>query len=55
VSKPGTDAAAKLKGALSLLPPFVSLSYEAELDTEKFLQEHFPTFIKWSEALAKKS
>ncbi|MBD1838858.1 hypothetical protein [Coleofasciculus sp. FACHB-501] len=55
VSKPGTPAAAKLKGALSLLPPFVSLSYEAELDTENFLRTHFPTFTKWSKALAKKS
>jgi DNA repair exonuclease SbcCD ATPase subunit len=55
VSKPGTPAAAKLKGALSLLPPFVSLSYEAELDTENFLRRHFPTFTKWSKALAKKS
>ena len=55
VSKPGTPASAKLKGALSLLPPFVSLSYEAELDTERFLRKHFPTFTKWSNALAKKS
>lgn len=55
VSKPGTPAAAKLKGALSLLPPFVSLSYEAELDTENFLRTYFPTFTKWSKALAKKS
>jgi len=54
VSKPGTPAAAKLKGALSLLPPFVSLSYEAELDTENFLRTNFPTFTKWSKALAKK-
>ncbi len=55
VSKPETPAAAKLKGALSLLPPFVNVSYEAELDTENFLRSHFPTFIKWSKALAKKS
>jgi hypothetical protein len=55
VSKPGTPAAAKLKGALSLLPPFVNVSYEAELDTENFLRTHFPTFTKWSKALAKKS
>jgi hypothetical protein len=55
VSKPGVPAAAELKGALSLLPPFVSLSYEAELDTENFLRTHFPTFTKWSKALAKKS
>jgi len=54
-SKPGTPAAAKLKAALSLMPPFVSLSYEAELDTENFLRTHFPTFTKWSKALAKKS
>jgi len=55
VSKPGVPAAAKLKGALSLLPPFVNVSYEAELDTENFLRTHFPTFTKWSKALAKKS
>ena len=55
VSKPGTPAAAKLKGALSLMPPFVNVSYEAELDTENFLRRHLPTFTKWSKALAKKS
>jgi hypothetical protein len=54
VSKPEVSAAAKLKGALSLLPPFISLSYEAELDTEKFLQTHFPTFTKWSKVLGSK-
>jgi len=54
VSKPGTPAAAKLKGALSLMPPFVSLSYEAEIDTENFLRTHFPTFRGWAKALAKK-
>jgi len=55
VSKPEASAEAKLKGVLSLLPPFVSLSYEAELDTENFLRTHFPTFTEWSKALAKKS
>ncbi len=55
VSKPGTPAAAKLKGALSLVPPFVNVSYEAELDTENFLRTHFPTFTKWAKVLAKKS
>lgn len=55
VSKTGAPAAAKLKGALSLMPPFVNLSYEAELDTENFVRTHFPTFTKWSKALAKKS
>ncbi|MEP0872949.1 hypothetical protein NDA01_24335 [Trichocoleus desertorum AS-A10] len=54
VSKPETSAAAKLKGALSLLPPFISLSYEAEIDTENFLQTHFPTFRRWARSLAKK-
>jgi len=54
VSNPGMPAAAKLTGVLSLLPPFVNLSYEAELDTENFLRTHFPTFTKWSKALAKK-
>ena len=54
VSKPETSAAAKLKGALSLMPPFVSLSYEAEIDIESFLRTHFPTFRGWAKALAKK-
>ena len=54
VSKPETPAAAKLKGAISLLPPFVSLSYEAEIDTENFLRTNFPTFKKWANTLAKK-
>jgi hypothetical protein len=54
VSKPGTPAAAKLKGALSMFPPFVSLSYEAEIDTENFFRAHFPTFTSWSKTLARK-
>lgn len=54
VSKPGAPAAAKLKGALSLMPPFVSLSYESEIDAESFLRTHFPTFRGWAKALAKK-
>ncbi|HAJ64822.1 MAG TPA: hypothetical protein DCP31_40930, partial [Cyanobacteria bacterium UBA8543] len=54
VSKPGTPAAAKLKGAVSMFPPFVSLGYEAEIDTENFFRTHLPTFTKWCKALAKK-
>jgi Rad3-related DNA helicase len=42
-------AAAKLKGAISLLPPFVSLSYEAELDTENTAKKYFPTFSRWTQ------
>ncbi|NES24333.1 MAG: hypothetical protein F6K41_36845 [Symploca sp. SIO3E6] len=55
VSQPETTAAAQLKGALSLVPPFVNLSYEVELDTDRFLRTNFPTFTKWAENLAKKS
>ncbi len=54
VSKPGTPAAAKLKGALSMFPPFVSLGYEVEIDTENFCRTHLPTFTKWYKALAKR-
>ncbi|MEM1370379.1 MAG: hypothetical protein AAGG02_20740 [Cyanobacteria bacterium P01_H01_bin.15] len=54
VSRPEPHAAAKLEGVLSLLPPFVNLSYKAELDTESFLQMNFPTFTRWYKALAKK-
>jgi hypothetical protein len=44
LNEPGTTAAAKLRGTLSLMPPFVNVSYETELDTENFLRKYFPTF-----------
>ncbi|MEG4282630.1 hypothetical protein QUB68_05845 [Microcoleus sp. A006_D1] len=55
LDQPGPTAAAKLKGVISSIPPFVGISYEAELDTENIFQRHFPTFQKWAKALAKKS
>ena len=55
LNKPGSTAAAKLKGVMSPIPPFVGIAYEVELDTEQFLQRHFPTFQNWAKALAKKS
>ena len=54
VSKPGIPAAAKLKGLLSMFPPFVGLGYEVEIDTESFCRTHLPNFTKWYKALAKK-
>ncbi|MFN6487872.1 MULTISPECIES: hypothetical protein [unclassified Nostoc] len=45
LNQPDKSAAAKLKGVISSIPPFVGISYEAELDTENFLRKHFPTFI----------
>ncbi|MEZ2321922.1 MAG: DEAD/DEAH box helicase [Microcoleus sp.] len=53
VSKTGKPDAAKLKGALSMFPPFFSLSYEGEIDIEKFCHTHLPTFTNWYKALAK--
>jgi hypothetical protein len=55
LNQPGATAAAKLKGVISSIPPFVGISIEGEFDTENFLQQHFPTFWKWSKVLAKKS
>jgi hypothetical protein len=55
LNQPGATAAAKLKGVISSIPPFVGISYEAELDTENFFQRHFPTFQEWAKALPKKS
>ena len=46
LNEPGTTAAGKLKGTLSLLPPFIGLSYEGELDTENFCRKYFPTFTR---------
>lgn len=45
LNQPDKSAAAKLKGVISLIPPFVGIYYEAELDTENFLRNHFPNFI----------
>lgn len=55
LNQPGATAAAKLKAVISSIPPFIGISYEAELDTENFFQRHLPTFRKWAKVLAKKS
>lgn len=54
LNEPGNPAAAKLKGMISMLPPFVSLSYEAELDTGKFFGTHFPTVKRVLEGIRAK-
>ena len=51
LNQPGTTAAAKLKGVISSFPPFVGISYEAELDTENFLRKHFPTLTNFIKSL----
>lgn len=45
--QPESPAAGKLKAALSSIPPFLSLSYEAELDTEGAVRKYFPTFNQY--------
>lgn len=55
VNQPGATAAAKLKAVMSSIPPFIGISYEAELDTENLFQRLFPTFRKLIKVLAKKS
>lgn len=54
LNQPGTSAAAKLKGVISSIPPFIGISYEAELDTENFLRKYFPTFISFIDTVVKK-
>ncbi len=44
LNQPERSAAAKLKAAISTIPPFVSLTYEAELDTESTFKRYFPRF-----------
>jgi len=53
VEEPGPTAAAKLIAVVSSIPPFVGISYEAELDTENFLNRHFPTLMKAVQRLKK--
>jgi hypothetical protein len=54
LNQPGSSATAKLKGVISSIPPFVGISYEAELDTENFLNKHFPTFTSFVKGTIKK-
>jgi hypothetical protein len=53
VEEPGPTASAKLKTVISSIPPFIGISYEAELDTENFLNRYFPTFMKAVQSLKK--
>ena len=48
LNEPDKNAADKLKGAISLFPPFVSVICEAELDTENTVRKYFPTFSRWT-------
>lgn len=54
LNQPGPTAAAKLKGIISSIPPFIGVSYEAELDTENFFRTYFPTFTRLIKGAAKK-
>jgi hypothetical protein len=53
VEEPDSTASAKLKTVISSVPPFVGVSYEAELDTENFLNRHFPLLMKGVQRLKK--
>ncbi|MEG3959766.1 hypothetical protein [Microcoleus sp. herbarium2] len=55
LNQPGATAAAKVKWVISTNFPFVAISCEGEVDTQKSLKQHFPTFHNWAKALAKKS
>ena len=44
LNEPGPTAAGKLKGVLSSFPPFIGVSYEAELDTENIARKYLPKF-----------
>ena len=53
VEEPGPTAAAKLKAVVSSIPPFIGISYEAELDLKDFLSRHFPTLMNAVQRLKK--
>ena len=46
LNEPGVTADAKLKGTLSVFPPFIGLAYEGQIDTENFCRKYFPTFTR---------
>lgn len=54
LNAPGATASAKVKGMISSMPPFIGISFEPELDVEKFVQKNFPTFRKLIRSAAKK-
>jgi hypothetical protein len=54
LNQPGTTAAAKLKGVISSIPPFIGISYEVELDTENVFRKYFPTFTRLLRGAPKK-
>ncbi len=54
LNAPGATASAKVKGVISSMPPFVGISFEPELDVEKFVEKNFPTFRKLIRGAAKK-
>jgi septal ring factor EnvC (AmiA/AmiB activator) len=54
LNEPGKPAALKLKGMISIFPPFLGLFIEPEIDVENFWQQNFPTFRKLIKAATKK-
>ena len=61
LNQPKRSAEAKVKATISSFPPFISVFYEADLDTKlslsstkEFLGRYFPTFTGWIERAAKK-
>lgn len=51
--QPLPSPVAKVKVALSLAPPFFSMTYEQEIAREKLLKEWFPTYTGMYRSLAK--
>lgn len=54
LKKPGSSASAKVKSVISTVPPFIGVTYEGELNLEKFFQQNFPTFTRLIKGAAKK-
>lgn len=54
LNQPGLPAAAKLKGTLSLIPPFFSPTIETELDVENFFRTCFAPLTRLIRGAAKK-
>ena len=51
LNEPNTSASAKLKTAISTIPPFISLTYEVESDAETAFQRYLPSVNRWVEAV----
>jgi len=54
LNQPKLLSATKIKAVIPLIPSLITISYETEIDTQKFFNTHFPTFTHLLRKILKK-